>query len=148
MSKTLLIAGLLFALVPVAACHRSAAANGPTGKPDPAFIGGLPTDAYVNPSSGVYGGTLVLGVKQQKEPSTDWERKLTQLIQASSTMTDLPTRQKYYWEAMQIWSEELPEIDLVAQNVFVAAKNNIGNLKPSPMQNFTYWNLYELYWTK
>ena len=55
---------------------------------------------------------------------------------------------KYYWEAMKIWSDQLPEIDLLAEDVFVAAKNKIGNLKPSPLENFTYWNLYELYFMR
>ncbi|HEY6330792.1 MAG TPA: ABC transporter substrate-binding protein, partial [Blastocatellia bacterium] len=109
---------------------------------------GVPPDPVQDKDSLLPSGRLYVSFSRQKEPSTDWERQMTQLIQSSSTTTDLPTRKKYYSEAMQIWSDELPEIDLIAANVFVAAKNNIGNLKPSPMQNFTYWNVYELYRTR
>jgi len=93
-------------------------------------------------------GQLYPSFSHQKQPGTDWERQIEDLIEKSSKTVDLPTRQKYYWDAMRIWSEDLPEIDLIAEDVFVAAKNNIGNLKPSPLENFTYWNLYELYLTR
>jgi peptide/nickel transport system substrate-binding protein len=109
---------------------------------------GVPVDPVEDKVSLLPTGDLYPSFSHQKDPSTEWERQLTDLIQRSSTTTDLPTRQKYYWEAMRIWSEELPEIDLIAQDVFVAAKNNIGNLKPSPLENFSYWNLYELYFTR
>src|SRR5580704_2732217 len=48
----------------VGACHPKAGSNGPTGKPDPPFLGEAPEDAYVNQSSGNYGGTLVLATNQ------------------------------------------------------------------------------------
>ncbi|MGH9760264.1 MAG: hypothetical protein ACREAC_05400, partial [Blastocatellia bacterium] len=66
------------------------------------------------------------------------------LIQSMSTL-DLPTRQRYYRQAMELWSDCLPEIDLVSAGYFAAAKNNIGNLKPSALPNYLYWNLDELY---
>ena len=90
-------------------------------------------------------GYSYVAFPEQKVPSTEWERKLTDLLNLSSKTFDLTTRQKYYWEAMNVWSEDLPEIDLIAPNYFVAAKNNIGNFKPSTLANFTYWNIDQLY---
>ena len=90
-------------------------------------------------------GYSYVAFPEQKVPSTEWERKLTDLLNLSSKTFDLTTRQKYYWEAMNVWSENLPEIDLIAPNYFVAAKNNIGNFKPSTLANFTYWNIDQLY---
>jgi len=49
---------------------------------------------------------------------------------------------------MRIWSEYLPEIDLVAAKFLVAARNRFGNFKPSPLANYVYWNIDELYFTK
>jgi len=109
---------------------------------------GVPPDPVEDKDVIMPSGTTYASFSRQKEPSTDWERRLTELIQLCSATSDMPTRQKYYWDAMRIWSEELPEIDLVAQSCFVAAKNRIGNFKPSPLANFTYWNLYELYFTR
>jgi len=93
-------------------------------------------------------GVSYVAFPEQKEPSTDWERKLTEYMNLCSTTLDLATRQKYYWEAMKIWSENLPEIDLIAPDYFVAAKDNIGNFKPSTLANFTYWNIDQLYFKK
>jgi peptide/nickel transport system substrate-binding protein len=90
-------------------------------------------------------GELYVAYPGQKEPSTDWEKKLAEYINLCSRTNDLAERQKYYWEAMKLWSEYLPEIDLIAGDYYVAAKNKIGNLKPSALANFTYWNIEELY---
>ena len=66
----------------------------------------------------------------------------------SSKQINLADRQQSYWEAMKIWSEYLPEIELSAPNYFVGAKNRFGNFKPSPLANFVFWNIDELYFTK
>jgi peptide/nickel transport system substrate-binding protein len=92
-------------------------------------------------------GVSYVAFPEQKEPLTDWERKLAEYMNLCSTTMDLATRQKYYHEAMKVWSENLPEIDLIAANYFVAAKNNVGNFKPSVLANFTYWNIDQLYFT-
>jgi len=91
-------------------------------------------------------GVQYVAFPGQKEPSTDWEKKMTEYLNLSTSTFDLPTRQKYYWEAVQIWTENLPEIDLIAPKYFVAWANNVGNIKPSPLANFTYWNVDQLYY--
>ena len=84
----------------------------------------------------------------QTEPSTEWERRLQELVTLNSRQTNLSDRQQSYWEAMKIWSDYLPEIELTAPNYFVGAKNRFGNFKPSPLANFVFWNIDELYLTK
>ncbi|HWX42231.1 MAG TPA: ABC transporter substrate-binding protein [Blastocatellia bacterium] len=93
-------------------------------------------------------GSLHVSFANQKEPGTDWERKIDEDINLVSRTADLPSRQKYYWEAMRLWSEYLPEIELCIPEYFVAAKNIFGNFKPAPLRNYTYWNIDELYFTK
>jgi peptide/nickel transport system substrate-binding protein len=90
-------------------------------------------------------GIFYAAFPEQKEPSTDWEKRLAEDMNKCSKTMDLASRQKYYWDAMNIWSEYLPEIDLITGTYFVAAKNKIGNLKASSLANFTYWNIDELY---
>jgi len=90
-------------------------------------------------------GVSYVAFPEQKEPSTEWEGNLAKSLSLCQKTLDLATRQKYYWQAVSVWSEELPEIDLIAPNYFVAAKNNIGNLKPSTLANFVYWNVDQLY---
>jgi peptide/nickel transport system substrate-binding protein len=74
-----------------------------------------------------------------------WEKELANWIALCSREYDLTKRQKYHCEAMRIWSENLPEIDLVAGSSFVGAKNRLRNFAPSPLPNYTYWNVDELY---
>jgi peptide/nickel transport system substrate-binding protein len=105
----------------------------------------VPPDPVGNKDILLPSGTLYAAFPEQTEPSTDWEKKLAEYVGLCSKTTDLPTRQKYYWEAMKIWSDKLPEIDLIAGNYFVAAQNRIKNLKPSPLATFTYWNIEDLY---
>jgi peptide/nickel transport system substrate-binding protein len=91
---------------------------------------------------------LYLAFPNQQVPSTDWEKELARLIGLCSSTLDLASRQRYYWEAMRIWSENLPEIDLVVAKYFVGAKNRFGNFKPSPLANYTYWNIEEIFFKK
>src|SRR5260370_33038566 len=93
-------------------------------------------------------GSLHVSFASQKEPATDWEKKIDEYINLCSKTADLTARQKYYWEAMRLWSEYLPEIELCLPEYVVAAKNIFGNFKPSPLRNYTYWNIDELYFTK
>jgi peptide/nickel transport system substrate-binding protein len=93
-------------------------------------------------------GSLHVSFAEQKIPATDWERKIDENINLCARTADLAARQKYYWEAMRLWSEYLPEIELCIPEYVVAAKNIFGNFKPAPLRNYTYWNIDELYFTR
>jgi peptide/nickel transport system substrate-binding protein len=84
----------------------------------------------------------------QKTPATPWEAQIDALLQKNQMTLDVAERKKLVNEAVRLWSENLPEIDLIAPNYFVVAKNRIGNLKPSPLPYYTYWNIDELYLLK
>jgi len=109
---------------------------------------GAPPDPVVSKNVLMPGGDQYYAFPKQTGPFTDWEERLRQLIAQNATEMELQARQKSFWQAMQIWSENLPEIDLVASEYFVAAKNRIGNLKPSALPTYTYWNMEELYFTR
>jgi len=106
---------------------------------------GAPPDPAVSKNALMPGGEQYYAFPRETGPFTDWEERLRQLIAQNSRETELLARQKSFWQAMRIWSEYLPEIDLVASEYFVAAKNRIGNLKPSALPTYTYWNIEELY---
>lgn len=90
-------------------------------------------------------GEQYVAFPKQKELKTDWEKQLQDLLNKSFSTSDLAQRQNYYHQAMKVWSDYLPEIDLTSQEAFAAAKNYMGNLKPSALPNFLYWNIDELY---
>ncbi|HWX43060.1 MAG TPA: ABC transporter substrate-binding protein [Blastocatellia bacterium] len=109
---------------------------------------GVPPDPIISKNSLDPGGLQYFAFPKQETPSTPWEMELKRFVDLSDSATDIELRQKYYREAMRIWSENLPEIDLIATEFFVAARNRFGNFKPSALSPYTYWNLEELYMTK
>jgi peptide/nickel transport system substrate-binding protein len=109
---------------------------------------GVPPDPIELKNALLPTADLYMAFPNQQVPSTDWEKELARLIGLCSSTLDLASRQRYYWDAMRIWSENLPEIDLVATKYFVGAKNRFGNFKPSPLANYTYWNIEEIFFKK
>jgi peptide/nickel transport system substrate-binding protein len=108
----------------------------------------VPPDPIIGKNVLLPSGNTYYAFPGQTEPSNDWERRLQELITLNSKQINLADRQKSYAEAMKIWSDYLPEIELASPKYFVAAKNQFGNFKPSPLANFVFWNIDELYRTK
>jgi peptide/nickel transport system substrate-binding protein len=84
----------------------------------------------------------------QQSPSTEWEARIDQLVQQITTSLDKEDRRRLYAEIQQIWSEQLPEIDLVCQREAVAYKNKFGNLRPASQAPRITWNVEEIYTKK
>ena len=58
---------------------------------------------------------------------------------------DLQERQKYWHQILEIWGEELPQIFILTPNVYLAARNKIGNVRPTAFMPYYAWNVEELY---
>lgn len=117
-----------------------------------AVIGGWqsanPPDPILMKNIILSSGQLHYSNPNQKTPATPWEARIDELMQLNQRTLDPAQRKAQIDEIVKIWSENLPEIDMVAPNYFVAAKNRIGNFRPSPLPLYTYWNIEELYLTK
>ncbi len=105
----------------------------------------VPPDPVLSQSGLLPTGAAYGAFPNQKAPGTEWEKRLQERLLANAQTVDPQKRREAFAEAMRIWSEHLPEIDLVAGRSFAAAKNRFGNFKPSPLANYTYWNVDELY---
>lgn len=81
----------------------------------------------------------------QSAPSTEWEAQIDDLVHRIETSGDSAERRRLYGELQQVWSEQLPEIDLVAQREAVAYRDKFGNLRPSPLPPRVTWNCEEIY---
>jgi peptide/nickel transport system substrate-binding protein len=81
----------------------------------------------------------------QVKPSTEWEARIDQLVHEIDTSLDADARKTKFAEIQRIWSEQLPEINLVAQKEAIAYKNKFGNLLPSPYPPRVTWNAEEIY---
>ncbi|MFP5264871.1 MAG: ABC transporter substrate-binding protein [Blastocatellia bacterium] len=81
----------------------------------------------------------------QTTPSTKWEAEIDELMHKIDVTADPAERKRLYAEVQRIWSEQLPEINLVCQVEAIAYKNKFGNLRPSPMPPRITWNSEEIY---
>jgi peptide/nickel transport system substrate-binding protein len=81
----------------------------------------------------------------QTKPSTEWEAHVDELVHKLDITADPAERKRLYAEIQRIWSEQLPEINLVCQYEAIAYKNKFGNLRPSPMPPRITWNSEEIY---
>jgi peptide/nickel transport system substrate-binding protein len=82
---------------------------------------------------------------KQQAPSTEWEAEIDRLVHALDASIDEAERKRIYAEINRIWSEQLPEINLVAEKHAVAYKSKIGNVRPSNLFAHVTWNCEELY---
>ena len=81
----------------------------------------------------------------QKTPASDWEARLDELMKKIDETLDLAERKRMFAEVQRIWSEQLPEINLVAEREGIAYKNRFGNLIPTPLTPRLTWNAEEIY---
>jgi peptide/nickel transport system substrate-binding protein len=81
----------------------------------------------------------------QKHPSTEWEARVDQLVHDIEVSADTAERRRMAYEIERIWSEQLPEINLVCQYEAIAYRNKFGNLRPCPMAPRVTWNSEEIY---
>ncbi|HKP86865.1 MAG TPA: ABC transporter substrate-binding protein [Blastocatellia bacterium] len=82
---------------------------------------------------------------RQAKPSTAWEAQIDDLVHEVDATLDAEARKQKFAQVQRIWSEQLPEINLVAQKEAIAYKNKFGNLLPSPYPPRVTWNAEEIY---
>lgn len=84
----------------------------------------------------------------QEQPSTEWEARADKLMQVAETAAEQTERYRAFGEVQRIWSEYLPEINLVAQLEAVAYRDKFGNLRPVSLPPRVTWNCEEIYLKK
>jgi peptide/nickel transport system substrate-binding protein len=86
---------------------------------------------------------------RQKVPSTKWEARIDELMNAQLKTLDFAERKKYYDEVQAIFAEQQPLMPTVAMKAYSAARNDLANLRPTAQHhNRLIWNLPELYFKK
>lgn len=68
----------------------------------------------------------------QKTPSTPWEARLDTIFTLGAQEMDKKKRKALYDEWQEIFSEELPYIELVTPLRLAAVRNKFGNICPAP----------------
>ncbi|MEE2756671.1 MAG: ABC transporter substrate-binding protein [Myxococcota bacterium] len=85
---------------------------------------------------------------EQISPRTKWEARMDELIRLSTSTHDYGKRKAYSDEVFQIFSEFQPQIQLVVTNDAAAARNSVGNFRPSTLRPKTHWNIETLFLRK
>lgn len=84
---------------------------------------------------------------QEKSPSTPWEARLDQLMNAQIQTLDLAQRKKDYDEVQEILAEQQPLIFTITPYDYAAIDANVGNARPSALSDYpASWNVEELYY--
>lgn len=82
-------------------------------------------------------GNLHMWQPNQEKPATSWEAEIDGELAAGSRELDQEKRRVHYWRIQEILHRELPMIQLVRQQRFVAAKTYLVDYVP------TVWGLYQ-----
>ncbi|HTR41974.1 MAG TPA: ABC transporter substrate-binding protein, partial [Pseudomonadales bacterium] len=86
---------------------------------------------------------------QQKTPSTPWEARIDQLMDAQMQTLDYNERKKYYDEVQEIIVEQQPMIFTVTPMYYAAIHSDVGNVRPTVIGGYrATWNVEELYLKK
>jgi peptide/nickel transport system substrate-binding protein len=82
----------------------------------------------------------------QKTPSTPWEARIDELMNAQLKTLDQGERVKDYDEVQAILAEQMAMIPTVAMKAYAAANVNLDNIRGTTLDpNRIYWNLEEVY---
>jgi peptide/nickel transport system substrate-binding protein len=81
-------------------------------------------------------GNLHLWHPNQQEPATAWEAAIDRELDLGAREIDVEARRPHYWKIQEILHRELPLIQLVHQQTFVAYKRYLEDFHP------TVWGLY------
>ena len=90
-------------------------------------------------------GTTHYWWPEQKTPATAWEARVDSLMDAQIQELDPVKRKAIYDQVQAIIAEMCPVLECPLRTISVAARNNIGNLKPSILEMRLLWNRDEIY---
>lgn len=86
---------------------------------------------------------------RQKTPSTPWEARIDELMDAQMQTLDLARREKDLDEVLEILAEQQPMIFTVTPIYYAAIRSDIGNVRATALSYYeATWNAEELYFKK
>ena len=90
------------------------------------------TDPALSPQLWLSSGGYHFWNPEQPAPSTDWERRIDELMRQQAADLRVPERQRLIAEAVRILEDELPAIYFVAPKVTLAISARVANPQPVP----------------
>jgi peptide/nickel transport system substrate-binding protein len=114
---------------------------------DAAIMGLGGGDPDPNPEMNVWlsNGSTHLWHLDEAQPATDWEREVDRLMQQQMITLDYAKRKRMYDRVQELIAANLPFVFLATPDVLVAAKGQVGNFHPAVLEDYTLWNVDQLY---
>lgn len=106
---------------------------------------GVPPDPAQSKNVLLSSGRSHVWAPQQETPATPWETRMDELVALNAGTDDLTERKKYYHELLRIFSDEQPQIQLVVQNAYAAARKTVGNFNPAALRPMNHWNIDQMF---
>lgn len=86
---------------------------------------------------------------REKTPSTPWEARIDQLMDAQARTLDFNKRKKDYDEVQEILGVQQPMIFTVTPTYYAAIRSDVGNVRPTALTYYrASWNAEELYFKR
>jgi peptide/nickel transport system substrate-binding protein len=86
---------------------------------------------------------------RQTTPSTPWEARIDQLMDAQMQTLDIAEREKDFNEVQEILAEQQPMIFTVTPIYYAAIRSDVGNVRATALSYYeATWNAEELYFKK
>ncbi|NOT61912.1 MAG: ABC transporter substrate-binding protein [Acidobacteria bacterium] len=82
---------------------------------------------------------------KQVQPATAWEARIDGLLAEQARERDSARRRASFHELQTILAEQLPVIPLTARHLTSAARQRVGNHRPSMLLPYSLWNAEELF---
>jgi peptide/nickel transport system substrate-binding protein len=98
------------------------------------------TDPALNPEFWFSSGHFHFWNPAQPTPSTDWERRIDELMRLQSAAPQLADRQRAFAEVQRILADELPAIYFVAPRLTLAVSTRVSGARPVPQIPQLLWS--------
>jgi peptide/nickel transport system substrate-binding protein len=110
-------------------------------------LGLVSGDADPNPEINVWlsSGATHLWDLSRGHPETAWQAEIDRLMVEQLMTLNYKDRKRSYDRVQELVAENLPLICLVSPNILVGAKNKIGNFRPANLNDYTLWNVEQLF---
>jgi peptide/nickel transport system substrate-binding protein len=110
-----------------------------------ALTEGVPPDPVMGSNVFLSFGDTHIWFPNQQRPATTWEAEIDSLMILQTLSDDQILRKRAFDRVQRIMSEHVPLIFIVNQSEYVAARNTLGNVKPSIMEPFLLHNSEQIF---
>ncbi len=95
-------------------------------------------------------GSLHMWRPKQENPATAWETELDRIYDQAATTVDQEKRKRLYNRWQEIVADQQPLIYFVNEQVSVAGRNTLANVRPSAfarLEGDAIWNIEQIFYT-